>query len=404
MKPFIIAVISSGLITGAFAQTTGDDFNDNHKDSSKWGTDELFGNGRLKEANAYLGYTCTTGTLDDDDILPWIANRGPYTANWEAQLDIVNNTTISIAGQVNSFGLKVRNPSDSGDEIFVELYNSSLGSLPARRGFDGAMEENDVFVASGDTGEAPTTGSVRLTFDATTKVFTCYYATNNHDWIELSSFGIAGSGGSTTNANWAMTDTDTFPVYVYGYSTGMAVSVGTLYADNFSITGGVGGGGGGATNDLALVSVKVPKKVTLSASHPSVTKPVKVTIQNLGSQELSIPDLATLGNLVPLTIESLGFCPAPIPVLQSPKKGLPVTLGRKKKLTVVYNVTFDCPNDGDSGNGHEDFRYTASVEVSALGDGSDANPANDGCPRAGSSDDKGCNKGADALTDVIAKD
>ena len=44
----------------------GDDFNDNSKDTAKWGDDDIVGNGVLTETNQRLEYTCSTGTAEDE--------------------------------------------------------------------------------------------------------------------------------------------------------------------------------------------------------------------------------------------------------------------------------------------------------------------------------------------------
>ena len=222
--------------------TEGDNFDDNSKDPEKWGTDEIYGNGVLKETNKRLEYTCKSGTDKDDDILPWILSRLPYDAPWEMQLDVVNQTTASITDQVNSFGIKVRSAFSEGDEIYAELYMYK-GPYPAIYGFHTDLETNDQNVAMADTGDLGAhDAAVRMTFDSAKKVVTVFYdadRTNGYQWVPYGTFGLAGSGGADGNTDWGMTDSDTFPVYVYGYSEGMSVAAGKMYGDNFSLTGGV---------------------------------------------------------------------------------------------------------------------------------------------------------------------
>ena len=181
-------------------------------------------------------------------------------------------------------------------------------------------------------------------------------------------------------------------------------------------------------HDLAITKIKAPKKVTLTDEKPERTKRVKVQIQNRSQHDEVIEDMAMLGDLVSLAVESLGTCPAPIAVLHSGKhqKQLPLTLKPKKKLNVVFDVTFNCANDPAKSSkedlGHEDYRYTATVGHSALDGVTDDHPVDDVCPRSvtppfeidpnpdGKIKDKGCGKkepdktrGADVLTDVEVK-
>src|SRR6185369_706915 len=137
------------------AATLGDDFDDNKVDKRKWGPDQQFGHGVLTEASGHLQYTCPGGTADDDLIRRWNAGNGPYNSDWEMQMDLFNNTTFTAGStnQNNSFGIKLRGPTDDDQEIFVELYNSQLEFPVARKGFDAELETpgmEDVFTDTSD--------------------------------------------------------------------------------------------------------------------------------------------------------------------------------------------------------------------------------------------------------------
>ncbi len=169
-----------------------------------------------------------------------------------------------------------------------------------------------------------------------------------------------------------------------------------------------------ATHDLMVVNITPPKRVTLSESQTNQTKGFKVTIENLGNHVEIITDLDMLTNVVTLTVESLGVCPSPAKSLVPFKKGFPVILAPKKKLTLLYNVTFDCVNDPlatTKSADHADFRYTVAINSAALDGNTDLQPSNDVCPRSPNPaiGDKGCGSrdpvtkqlGADVLTDII---
>jgi tartrate-resistant acid phosphatase type 5 len=179
-------------------------------------------------------------------------------------------------------------------------------------------------------------------------------------------------------------------------------------------------------HDLAIVSIKAPKKVPLTTAKPTKVKIIRVTIQNRSSYDEYIQDLTTLAGLISLSVipESVGSdCQAPVPVLRAgkPQPKLPVTLKPKKKLKVIFDVTYTCAVDPMKGTGHEDYHYVASVDPSALDGWEDANPASDVCPRppvpggtdahsVGSIHDRGCGGknpdrtlGAAVLSDVVAK-
>jgi hypothetical protein len=177
-------------------------------------------------------------------------------------------------------------------------------------------------------------------------------------------------------------------------------------------------------HDLAIISLKPPKNINLKAASPALTQRVMVQIQNRSTHDETIPDLATLSNLVTVAVESLGTnCPAPeARLIPGPPNVVPRTIKPKGKLNVFFEVTFDCANDPLKGIGHEDFKYTATVHHDALpGGAADVHHADDTCPRPplpggvdtfpdGKIKDKGCGGknpdgtlGADVKTDVVRK-
>jgi len=201
------------------------------------------GNGHLDETSQRLEYTCGSGTADDGEDWEWIATALPLDSNWEIQIDLVNLTVPSADNHVNSFGFGVYNPADVGDEVYAEMYASSLGGPPARNGFYGEMYNDDAYVGEADSGGSDvTTGAVHMLFDSSSKVIYAQYDTdpsNGYQWITFGTFGIAGFGGSNGNANWGLSDSDVLNVYVYGFSARMKIGAGKMWGDNFVVTGGV---------------------------------------------------------------------------------------------------------------------------------------------------------------------
>lgn len=164
-------------------------------------------------------------------------------------------------------------------------------------------------------------------------------------------------------------------------------------------------------HDLAVVSLKAPKKITLKGVTTPKPGKVAVTIQNLSPHSETITNLVQLQSVVVLTVESLGTnCAAPTITL-TPPKAFPVILKPKGKLKLAYLVAITCANDPLAGVGHEDYRFTVQVNHAALDGQADTIPSNDVCPRGPNGTDKGCgNKdtvtkqlGADVLTDVVQK-
>lgn len=183
----------------------------------------------------------------------------------------------------------------------------------------------------------------------------------------------------------------------------------------------------GTVHDIALTRITAPKSITLTATRSISTNFIAVEIQNRSPHSEIIPDLATLGNLVSLTVQSTGACPNPTAVLVAgkPQRPLPVTLKPKGKLKVQFKVIFDCVNDSaktaKTAN-HSDYSFSASVDHSALDGNADGHPEDDVCPRSvtppfeidpypdGSIKDKGCGSkipggtlGGDIFTDLVVK-
>jgi len=178
-------------------------------------------------------------------------------------------------------------------------------------------------------------------------------------------------------------------------------------------------------HDLAVARLQAPQTINLKAATPALTKRVKVQIQNRSPHDETIPNLATLGNLVTVEVQTLGECAAPQAVLiQGPPNNLPRTLGPKQKMNVFFDVTYNCANDPMSSGGtseHSDYSTVATIHHAVLDGQADSHAADDACPHDalpelldpypdGRVRDKGCGGkkpdgtlGAIVLTDVVQR-
>jgi glucose/arabinose dehydrogenase len=156
------------------------------------------------------------------------------------------------------------------------------------------------------------------------------------------------------------------------------------------------GEGGKATHDLAFASLKPPKAVAFTPDPPE-GKPLKLSLQNVGTGTETIDNQTQLDDLVELTFERLGdeSCAPPAATILPPKKGFPVEWAPNKKLSLQVQLDWnDCFNDQartTKDENNDDFTLEATVNLGALGE-TDADPTNDDCPRAAAGDDKGCGK------------
>jgi uncharacterized repeat protein (TIGR01451 family) len=169
-------------------------------------------------------------------------------------------------------------------------------------------------------------------------------------------------------------------------------------------------------HDIAVVKLKAPKKIALSAKTASKVGKFIVTIQNLGPETETIPDLAALNELVTVEAETLGtICASLAPTLVPPRALFPISLAPNEKLTLAFQATFDCANDPLATTrtaAHNDYTTAAAVDLSALGE-VDTASANDICPRPPNpaTGDPGCSNkdpvikqhGAPVFTDVVVK-
>ncbi|MEI6084683.1 MAG: HYR domain-containing protein [Verrucomicrobiota bacterium] len=142
---------------------------------------------------------------------------------------------------------------------------------------------------------------------------------------------------------------------------------GTTNTCSFNVTVTTGG-----TNDLAVIDVRPPKTIKLTAQRPTATKLVRVTIQNLAPHSETISNLT---GVVDLQVLALANCPNLIPALMPGK--LPVTLKPNQKLKVSFQVTFSTNCIPDARKSFADYRYVATVHHTAIDGNPDTNPPND---------------------------
>lgn len=259
-----LLLLGLALPLRAFANGT-DDFTGD-KDPAKWGDDTAFGGGVLTQTEGRLEYTCAD-PLNCSDTFRAYKLRFPFDADWEIQVDTINNTVPDQEFEVNSGGLVLLHPTRAETELSLELYASSLGAPNSvRKGFDADMETDGVKFGDVDSeglvAGAPVNGAIRVTFASAMKVVTFYYdldVSDGRDFTQLASFGIAGSGGADGNSDWALAATDQLTLYLFGYADGMTVASGEVFLDNFAETGGVASTGGPTPVPTGSFGFRFPK-------------------------------------------------------------------------------------------------------------------------------------------------
>lgn len=217
-----------------------DDFNDNVRDPAKWAAaDSVHGGAQLIEAGGRLEYRVSTPDGEYDEALRhWLATVPTNSEAFEAIVDVHNGVT----GNNASIGLTVTSLQDARDSLYLELYRVG----PDGSGFLAALKSN---VHGGDevppttlpSGHGVMDGTVRLVFEPATKIFTTYYDTtgsaDGYQWQVYGSFGVGASGGGTTrNSPWLLGNNAGFRISISGFSEGLVIPAGQVFADNFSVT------------------------------------------------------------------------------------------------------------------------------------------------------------------------
>ena len=285
LAPLLSIAVIMALFS--FAQTfaaSSDDFNDNIKNPSKWGTDQQIGLGfsHLTETNQRLEYTRSSGSSEASHaVRPWILTEFPSNADWEIQIDTFNITSPSgpSAELGNFFGIEIHGPHNSSDRVFAALYSRESG----RRGFYSI--DGHGFAESGDIGA--TNGAVRIAFDSATKVITVLYdydVTDGYQWVEYGSFGIAGAGGANGNTDWGLAEGDQFSAFIHGGVASYLGSVGSgeMFGDNFMETGGVPPKPASVGNISTRGRVETGDSVMIGGFIVEGTQPKKVIVRAMG--------------------------------------------------------------------------------------------------------------------------
>lgn len=211
-KSVLCITILLGLtgVTG-YSQTFSDDFNDNSKDTAKWGTDIVPAGRFSEEGNSLVWWLdgnpsmVVTGSAQR----PWILNQLPYDRDWTVQVVAEPSCPCNAVGEALANGLLVSSVSDPSDQIQITTYDTRTGPITRQYSTIADLISNGITSSHTVVPASPTLGSMlRLGFNSTTKVIQAQIATftpavpgSNLVFTTISSFGIAGSGGTTANAN-----------------------------------------------------------------------------------------------------------------------------------------------------------------------------------------------------------
>jgi hypothetical protein len=230
LVPFLFLTATASALT-----PVSDDFNAASLNANRW-IYQKGGKGTLTQAAGLLNYKAALPITNDDFAILTLRNNQPgYNENWQIILDVSNTAN---AGEKVGVGISIHNSADRTDNVNLEFYGAG-----ARGGFNFIGVTNDMDDPSQDVRAFPnvTKGSIRVTFNAATKLFTFWYDTtgsaNGFQWVQLCTFSPTGKGG-TRRGNWNMNPAGgTFGVQIFGYSEA-AVANGKASMDNFKLMAG----------------------------------------------------------------------------------------------------------------------------------------------------------------------
>jgi len=243
--PILIAAALAVSSFNAVATSYNDNFDGQTLDSSKW---ELFtedDNINMILDSGRLNYV-RTGTPTDDDfaVLEFIATEPGYDESWEVIVDVTNTAPRSDEDQFTGAGIEIldaQNLDTTYNAVFLELGNEFRSRVTFRSNF--ITDDNDQPELDDEIDEGDTSGSLRISYNGTSKVFSIWVdpsgSGDGFEWQLLSSYGIAGTGG-IRNTNWDMTSSGTFLIGIYGLSGNLQVSTGTVTFDNFRFITDIG--------------------------------------------------------------------------------------------------------------------------------------------------------------------
>lgn len=233
LSRILIAAAAMPLLSGSVFAVTPftDKFNAKSINKTRWKVENSSKNVGFLPNKSKLNFTVAgKATEDDYSILALKKNFPGYNESWEITLDVTNTTSKKSSVGV---GFQVFNADDPTDLVALEFYGKS--------GFFGVYITDDGDDWTQDIKKNPgvTKGSLKISFDKTTKLITFSYdkdgSANGFVWKKLSTFSPTGTGGDR-RGNWNMNPTTgRFGIELFGFAEKSQVASGKVTIDNFTL-------------------------------------------------------------------------------------------------------------------------------------------------------------------------
>lgn len=208
-----------------------DDFSSSAASDAKWAYAFRFSgtNGLLDYSNGRLDFSKGVGAgsyvlgWDGEPSTPGVApskTSASFTTSWVADVTVTNSVSSLLGGEFMSFGLEV---AGTGAQYSAIMLASTSG------GYNFRTEGSSFTPVTAATADF-TDVHLRLAWDAGTQVLNSYYSFDGSSYTSLATFNPVSqwTAGAATGG---------FNFEIFGNSNmAAAISVGAVYADNFSVS------------------------------------------------------------------------------------------------------------------------------------------------------------------------
>jgi hypothetical protein len=197
------------------------------------------GDGQLTIQEGAINYTVEEPTKKDFQYLNFQPARLRASQDFTITGTFKNDAIPESAKELASVGIEVYQAQDLSNRVAATLSAARLNGFFSRTVFTQVVKGGEPVDSSyTEDLRVPVEVTFKLVYTAPEKVFSVFYDADEGDavdWQAVGSFGVAGTGGDSGNANWKMRSSEKFLVYIYGYSENLQIFEGDVAATALSL-------------------------------------------------------------------------------------------------------------------------------------------------------------------------
>ena len=195
------------------------------------------GDGKLVHGDSGFQYTTEEPTEKDYDYRFVVPARLKAGKDFEIIADLTNGSIAESSSEVASIGIEVYQKNNLSNRLASELSVARLQGYFSRTIFSQIVASGEkMFDCFSSDLRVPERSKIKLKYNSKLKVFSIHYLDfDKINWVSVGSFGIAGDGGASGNAHWKMRSSETFLLYVYGFSKNMKIYDGDIQLHSLEI-------------------------------------------------------------------------------------------------------------------------------------------------------------------------